>query len=66
MWPDDRTILKAVPPTGAPEVAEYLPLRPLQSALDRYKGTGPKFIKHGSSVLHRWSDLLEWLDRNTI
>jgi hypothetical protein len=33
---------------------------------DRYKGTGPKFIKRGSRVLYRWSDVLEWLDRNTI
>jgi len=32
-------------------------------AQDRYKGTGPKFIKRGSRVLYRWSDVLEWLDR---
>lgn len=35
-------------------------------AQNRYRGTGPKFIKHGSRVLYRWSDVLEWLDRNTI
>jgi len=35
-------------------------------AQDRYRGTGPKFIKRGSRVLYRWSDVLEWLDRNTI
>jgi hypothetical protein len=34
-------------------------------AQDRYKGTGPKVIKRGSGVLYRWSDVLEWLDRNT-
>ena len=34
-------------------------------AQDRYKGTGPKFIKRGSRVLYRWRDVLEWLDRNT-
>jgi hypothetical protein len=34
-------------------------------AQDRYKGTGPKFIKRGSRVLYRWPDVLEWLDRNT-
>ena len=23
--------------------------------------TGPKFIKRGSRVLYRWSDVVEWL-----
>jgi len=32
---------------------------------DRYRGTGPKFIKRGSRVLYRWSHILEWLDHNT-
>jgi hypothetical protein len=27
--------------------------------------TGRKFIKPGSRVLYRWSDVLERLDRNT-
>ena len=49
-----------------PEVAEYLHTTTATLAQDRYKGTGPKFIKHGSRVLYRWSDVLEWLDRNTI
>jgi hypothetical protein len=31
----------------------------------RFRGTGPKFIKRGSRVLYRWSDVSEWLDRNT-
>jgi hypothetical protein len=48
------------------EVAEYLRTTTAALAQDRYKGTGPKFIKHGSRVLYRWSDVLEWLDRNTI
>ena len=33
--------------------------------MDRYKGTGPKFIKRGRRVLYRWSDVLVWMDRNT-
>jgi hypothetical protein len=49
-----------------PEVAEYLHTTTAALAQDRYKGTGPKFIKRGSRVLYRWSDVLEWLDRNTI
>jgi hypothetical protein len=46
------------------EVAEYLHTT-AALAQDRYKGTGPKFIKCGSRVLYRWRDVLEWLDRNT-
>jgi hypothetical protein len=48
------------------EVAEYLRTTTAALAQDRYKGIGPKFIKHGSGVLYRWSDVLEWLHRNTI
>ena len=48
------------------EVAEYLRTTTAALAGGRYKGTGPKFIKRGSRVLCRWSDVLEWLDRNTI
>ncbi|MFY9766058.1 MAG: DNA-binding protein [Mycobacterium sp.] len=47
------------------EVAEYLHTTTVALAQDRYKGTGPKFIKRGSRVLYRWPDVLEWLDRNT-
>jgi hypothetical protein len=55
-----------LPPLAAPaEVAEYLRTTTAALAQDRYKVTGPKFIKRGSRVLYRWSDVLEWLDRNT-
>jgi hypothetical protein len=47
------------------EVAEYLHTTTAALAQDRYKGTGPKFIKRGSRVLYRWRDVLEFLDRNT-
>jgi hypothetical protein len=47
------------------EVADYLRTTTAALAQDRYRGTGPKFIKHGSRVLYRWSDVLEWLDHNT-
>jgi hypothetical protein len=32
----------------------------------RYRGTGPKFVKRGSTVLHRWSDVRRYLDANTL
>jgi len=55
-----------LPPLATPaEVAEYLRTT-AALAQDRYRGPGPKFIKRGSRVLYRWSDVLEWLDRNTI
>lgn len=47
------------------EVAEYLHTTTAALAQNRYMGNGPKFIKLGSRVLYRWSDVLEWLDRNT-
>ena len=47
------------------EVADYLHTTIAALAQDRYKGTGPKFIKRGGRVLYRWSDVLEFLDRNT-
>jgi hypothetical protein len=48
------------------EVAQYLRTTTAALAQDRYKGTGPRFIKRGRRVLYRWSDVLDWLDRNTI
>jgi len=55
-----------LPPLATPaEVAQYLHTTTVALAQDRYRGTGPKFIKRGSRVLYRWSDVLEWLERNT-
>jgi hypothetical protein len=55
-----------LPPLATPaEVAQYVHTVTAALAQDRYKGTGLKFIKRGSRVLCRWSDFLEWLDRNT-
>jgi hypothetical protein len=47
------------------EVAEYLHTTTASLAQDRYRGTGPRFIKRGRRVLYRWSDVVDWLDRNT-
>jgi predicted DNA-binding transcriptional regulator AlpA len=67
-----RFLLSAVMPDELPalatpaEVAQYLHTTTASLAQDRYKGTGPRFIKRGRRVLYRRSDVLEWLDRNTI
>ncbi len=59
--------MPAQPPALATpaEVAQYLRTTTAALAQDRYRGTGPKFIKHGSRVLYRWSDIVEWLADNT-
>ncbi|OSC32301.1 DNA-binding protein [Mycobacterium vulneris] len=55
-----------IPPHATPaELAEYLHTTTASLAQDRYRGTGPKFIKRGRRVLYRWSDILEWLESNT-
>lgn len=48
------------------EVAEYLRSSVDRLAQLRYMGRGHKFIKVGRKVLYRWSDVAEWLDRNTL
>jgi hypothetical protein len=56
-----------LPELGSPaEVAQYLPSTVDSLAQKRYLGTGPKFIKVGHKVLYRWSDVLAWLDTNTV
>ena len=47
------------------EVADYFHTTTASLAQDRYRGTGPKFIKRGSRMLYRRRDVSEWLDRNT-
>ncbi|MFZ0716525.1 helix-turn-helix transcriptional regulator [Mycobacterium sp.] len=51
---------------GTPEeVAVYLKTTETGLAQMRYRGTGPKFIKRGSRVLYRWSDVTAYLDGRT-
>jgi hypothetical protein len=49
-----------------PEVAAALGTSEAGLAQMRYRGTGPRFIKRGSRVLYRWSDVRAYLDANTI
>lgn len=48
----------------AEEVAEYLRTTKAKLANDRYRGVGPKFVKHGRRVLYRWSDVYAWTEEN--
>ncbi|MFD6860740.1 helix-turn-helix transcriptional regulator [Rhodococcus sp. NPDC060090] len=46
------------------EVAEYLRTTPAKLANDRYRGIGPKFVKHGRRVLYRWEDVETFVRAN--
>jgi hypothetical protein len=47
------------------QVAEALDTSLMGLAQMRYRGTGPRFIKRGSRVLYRWSDVNDYLDGRT-
>jgi hypothetical protein len=51
--------------TTPKKVAEVLKTTEMGLAQMRYRGTGPKFIKRGSRVLYRWSDVSDYLDGRT-
>lgn len=46
-------------------VADYLDVSPGQLAQMRYLGTGPVYIKIGSRVRYRLSEVATWLDAHT-
>lgn len=51
---------------GTPaEVADYLRTTQQQLARMRYRGTGPHFVKLGSRVLYRWTDVQAYIDEHT-
>jgi hypothetical protein len=47
------------------EAAEYLRCSKQSLAAQRFKGIGPKFVKHGSRVLYKWADLHAYVEANT-
>lgn len=54
-------------PLATPEeVADFMRTTPAKLANDRYRGIGPKFIKHGRRVLYRWADVQSWAEANTL
>lgn len=58
---------ESLPSLATPEqVAEALHTTTARLAQDRYRGTGPRFIKHGRRVLYRWADVRAYLDANTV
>jgi predicted DNA-binding transcriptional regulator AlpA len=48
------------------QLAELLRTSEASLAQRRSRGNGPRFIKLGSRVLYRLSDVHEWLDANTV
>ncbi|MCK0091220.1 DNA-binding protein [Rhodococcus sp. F64268] len=48
----------------ADELAEYLRTTTKKLAQDRYRGIGPRFVKHGRRVLYRWTDVYAWTEAN--
>lgn len=60
----DRELTSELAEPG--EVAQFLHQTEAALAQDRYRGTGPKFIKHGRRVLYRWVDVYAYLDANTV
>src|SRR5205085_5190016 len=56
-----------LPELGTPaQVAKYLHTTVNSLARKRYVGNRPRFIKVGHKVLYRWSDVLDWLEQNTV
>ncbi|EOM74624.1 DNA-binding protein [Rhodococcus rhodnii] len=54
-------------PLATPEeVAQYLRTTTTKLTNDRYRGIGPKFVKHGRRVLYRWDDVHAWTEANLL
>ncbi|WP_054814896.1 helix-turn-helix domain-containing protein [Nocardia arizonensis] len=47
------------------EVAQVLRTTPARLANDRHRGRGIPYVKNGASVLYRWDDVRDWIERNT-
>ncbi|HEY9316116.1 DNA-binding protein [Williamsia sp.] len=48
------------------EVAAYFRTSEAKLAQDRFRGIGPRYVKHGRRVLYRWADVHAWADANTL
>ena len=63
----DATASPPAPAMATPaQVAEYLHTSVASLSQDRYHRTGVPYVKHGRRVLYRWSDVLAYVDANTI
>ena len=51
----------------SPHAPELRPIAARQTlAMWRYKGRGPAYVKAGHRVLYRGTDLLAWLEAQTV
>ena len=57
---------KRLPLALPQEVADYRRTTVEQLAQERYKGTGPKFVKLGKRVFYDWTDVFAWIEANTL
>ncbi|AQA05032.1 hypothetical protein BVC93_24450 [Mycobacterium sp. MS1601] len=48
------------------EVADYRGTTTAVLAQERFKGTGPKFIRDGRRIRYRASDIRAYMDANTV
>lgn len=53
------------PLATADEAAAFLRTTKTKLAEDRYRGVGPRFVKHGRRVLYRWDDLHKYIETHT-
>ncbi|MCZ4077287.1 DNA-binding protein [Rhodococcus sp. H36-A4] len=53
------------PLATADEAAEFLRTTSRKLAEARYRGNGPRFVKHGRRVLYAWADLKSYVEANT-
>ncbi len=53
-------------PWGCKEYAAWRGITEAAAAQERFKGTGPRFIKTGSRVHYDPQDVWDWLDNNKI
>ena len=47
------------------EVAEMVHIKPQTLRVWRWRGDGPRYLKAGSRVLYKLSDVLAWLERSS-
>ncbi|MDJ0394256.1 DNA-binding protein [Rhodococcus sp. G-MC3] len=54
-------------PLATPEeAAEFLRTTKQKLAEDRYRGVGPRFVRHGSRrILYSWDELHRYVEANT-
>lgn len=50
----------------AAQVADFLQISEAALAQNRYRGVGPKYIRHGRRIFYRWADVQAYLDAATV